>query len=139
MREKREQNHFGAEKTEQKRATPFHPNKLKAGLCCPTASESAPRSHGSIPSDSENGKRRPEAYCAFHGAWFCAQWGELVLGSLDQRGITEGEFASMTLGDKLLGPKGKMASAEPAGKSISAVGRGNLLNDRSFSKCLTPF
>ncbi|CAJ1332545.1 unnamed protein product, partial [Effrenium voratum] len=36
------------------------------------------------------------AYCAFHGAWFCAQWGELVLGSLDQRGITEGEFASMT-------------------------------------------
>ncbi|CAJ1426079.1 unnamed protein product [Effrenium voratum] len=35
------------------------------------------------------------AYCAFHGAWFCAQWGELVLGSLDQRGITEGEFASM--------------------------------------------
>jgi len=35
------------------------------------------------------------AFCMFHGAWFCAQWGELVLGSLDQRGITEGEFASM--------------------------------------------
>jgi len=31
----------------------------------------------------------------FHGAWFSAQWGELMLGSLDQRGITEGEFASM--------------------------------------------
>ena len=37
------------------------------------------------------------AFCLFHGAWFCAQWGELVLGSLDQRGITEGEFASMTV------------------------------------------
>ena len=37
------------------------------------------------------------AFCLFHGAWFCAQWGELVLGSLDQRGITEGEFASMAV------------------------------------------
>ncbi|CAK8995742.1 Cholinephosphotransferase 1 (Diacylglycerol cholinephosphotransferase 1) [Durusdinium trenchii] len=35
------------------------------------------------------------AYCMFHGAWFSAQWGELTWGSLDQRGITEGEFASM--------------------------------------------
>lgn len=37
------------------------------------------------------------AFCLFHGSWFCAQWGELVLGSLDQRGITEGEFASMAV------------------------------------------
>ena len=43
-----------------------------------------------------------EAFCMFHGAWFSAQWGELMLGSLDQRGITEGEFASMQLGVQLL-------------------------------------
>eukprot|EP00931_Biecheleriopsis_adriatica_P006888 TRINITY_DN108231_c0_g1_i1.p1 TRINITY_DN108231_c0_g1~~TRINITY_DN108231_c0_g1_i1.p1 ORF type:complete len:363 (+),score=50.22 TRINITY_DN108231_c0_g1_i1:76-1164(+) len=35
------------------------------------------------------------AYCMFHMSWFCAQWGELELGALDQRGITEGEFATM--------------------------------------------
>ena len=40
-------------------------------------------------------RRRSQAFCMFHGAWFSAQWGELILGSLDQRGITEGEFASM--------------------------------------------
>ena len=40
-------------------------------------------------------RRRSQAFCMFHGAWFSAQWGELMLGSLDQRGITEGEFASM--------------------------------------------
>ena len=42
-----------------------------------------------------------EAYCMFHGAWFSAQWGELTWGSLDQRGITEGEFASMPLGNRI--------------------------------------
>lgn len=35
------------------------------------------------------------AFCMFHLSWFSAQWGELELGSLDQRGITEGEFATM--------------------------------------------
>jgi len=35
------------------------------------------------------------SYCMFLTAWFCAQWGELELGSLDQRGITEGEFLTM--------------------------------------------
>lgn len=34
-------------------------------------------------------------YVLFQSSWFCAQWGELELGSLDQRGITEGEFATM--------------------------------------------
>jgi len=34
-------------------------------------------------------------YCMFHLSWFSAQWGELELGALDQRGITEGEFATM--------------------------------------------
>mmetsp|Transcript_60433 Transcript_60433/g.112232 ORF Transcript_60433/g.112232 Transcript_60433/m.112232 type:complete len:363 (-) Transcript_60433:5-1093(-) len=35
------------------------------------------------------------AYCLFHLSWFCAQWAELELDVLDQRGITEGEFATM--------------------------------------------
>ena len=29
------------------------------------------------------------AYSLFFTAWFCAQWGEHELGTLDQRGITE--------------------------------------------------
>lgn len=36
-------------------------------------------------------------YCLFHTAWFCAQWYEWELGSLDQRGITESEFITMFL------------------------------------------
>lgn len=37
------------------------------------------------------------AYCLFHSSWFCAQWAEMELGALDQRGITEGEFITMFL------------------------------------------
>eukprot|EP00434_Breviolum_minutum_P027934 symbB.v1.2.024715.t1/scaffold2360.1/size81400/2 len=50
------------------------------------------------------------AFCMFHGAWFSAQWGELMLGSLDQRGITEGEFASMLVValPGLLGPDARL-------------------------------
>lgn len=50
------------------------------------------------------------AFCMFHGAWFSAQWGELMLGSLDQRGITEGEFASMLVLSLpgLLGPDARL-------------------------------
>eukprot|EP00927_Polykrikos_kofoidii_P021639 TRINITY_DN20417_c0_g1_i1.p1 TRINITY_DN20417_c0_g1~~TRINITY_DN20417_c0_g1_i1.p1 ORF type:complete len:382 (-),score=34.96 TRINITY_DN20417_c0_g1_i1:192-1307(-) len=33
-------------------------------------------------------------YCAFHTAWFCAQWRELETGSLDTRGVTEGEIGT---------------------------------------------